>query len=120
MNHQEIFTKVATHLLKQNEKSMRLDETRCAYRGHAGRTCAVGFLIPDYLYHPDMEGGGVYDALVYSALVNFNLVDPDTSYVSGSRAALLSDLQGIHDRVSPSGWKHELERMADKYKLVMP
>lgn len=120
MDHQEIFTKVATHLLKQNEKSMLPYRTICAYRGEHGRTCAVGSLIPDHLYDPVMEGSGVYGGAVHSALVDLNLVDPDTRYMPGSRAALLSDLQGIHDQVDPLGWKHELERMADKYKLVMP
>lgn len=33
--------------------------TDCAYRGEAGRACAVGVFIPDDLYTPEMEGTAV-------------------------------------------------------------
>lgn len=46
MNAQEIFEKVAAHLLSQNAQA--LDKGgNCLYRDPSGKACAVGCLIPD-------------------------------------------------------------------------
>lgn len=53
---QEIFNKVAAHLLKQGRPAR--EEDRCRYRTTDGLSCAVGCLIPDELYSPSFEGSG--------------------------------------------------------------
>lgn len=54
MNHQEVFTKVATHLLKQGRRALFAEKNgfrSCAYRGDNGTKCAVGCLIKDEFIH---------------------------------------------------------------------
>ena len=51
---QEIFDKVAAHLLKQGRPAR--EEDCCRYRTTDGLSCAVGCLIPDELYSPSFEG----------------------------------------------------------------
>lgn len=57
MTNQEIFDKVATHLLSQGKRSA-LGGVGCAYRGDGGLQCAIGCLIPDELYRYELEGWG--------------------------------------------------------------
>ena len=54
MDTQTVVDKVLQHLWDQGECSY--NESGCAYRGANGTKCALGILIPDELYHPDMEG----------------------------------------------------------------
>jgi hypothetical protein len=61
MNEQEIFNTVVRHLGKQGVQS--LNEFECAYRTSDGLSCAAGCLIPDELYHSDIEGFIVGDML---------------------------------------------------------
>lgn len=60
MTAQEIFDKVFEHLVSQGRRSVRDMSHFCQYRlvldsGEVLK-CAVGCLIPDELYDPDMEG----------------------------------------------------------------
>ena len=57
MTNQQIFNKVAKHLLKQGRRAR--DGNGCAYRGENGTKCAVGCLIPDALYDDRLEGSSV-------------------------------------------------------------
>ena len=54
MNQQEIFNKVATHLIAQGKRSTGFGGA-CAYRGYDGTMCAAGCLIPDDEYKPEFE-----------------------------------------------------------------
>lgn len=100
MTGQEIFDKVAKHLLTQNAQSMGI--MGCAYRGDNGLQCAVGCLIPDELYRPEFEGKtahflgrGLQDTLW--GLENQGLVEA---------------LQHVHDRRPVSAWKDGLCNVA--------
>jgi hypothetical protein len=68
MTPQEIFDTVARHLFAQGERAGivvdydpdEFDEGfACRYRAPGGTVCAVGKLIPDDTYDPEMEGCGV-------------------------------------------------------------
>lgn len=105
MNKQEVFDKVATHLLTQMEKSS-IDEYGglCAYRGDRGTKCAIGCLIPDELYRLAFEGTTV-DGLLW---------DDDNCPIPGLDLDLtpfsyLRQLQDIHDTASPHEWFAALE-----------
>jgi len=52
---QEIFDTVATHLLKQNDKSLD-SYGECRYRAEDGNMCAVGCLIDTKHYTSGFEG----------------------------------------------------------------
>lgn len=120
MSMQEIFDKAATHLLRQNARSLIGGHTsRCAYRGQDGLKCAVGALIPDRFYFPEMEGGGVQsfevqDTLRYAGVLPLNHFEGQTSI------DLLVDLQCLHDRTPVVGWKMQLKDIAAEFGLHMP
>jgi hypothetical protein len=63
MNKQEIFDKVATHLFTQGERAMEFSKMysfeQCCYRTKDGHMCAVGCLITEEEYSPDLEGLGI-------------------------------------------------------------
>lgn len=108
MNRQEIFDKVATHLLTQMKKSS--DTVRCWYRSPEGLKCAIGCLIPDHLYNKSIEGCG-----------SFNLPVHILDYIGVKERSdryFLSNLQTIHDEEQPPMWKHRLKKFADYYNLV--
>ena len=63
MTRQESFNHICRNLIGATRPSVyrdfTIEETRCQYRGEDGAKCAVGWLIPDDLYHPHMEGKSV-------------------------------------------------------------
>ena len=69
MNQQEVFDKVVRHLLKQGERAIS-DNGRCAYNDSHGRKCAVGCLITDEAYNPDIEHRAADTTEVIWALKN--------------------------------------------------
>lgn len=64
----------------------------CAYRGRDGDKCAVGMLIPDALYHIEMEGVSVEPLIERDFFIDI-VEEPATASVSNA----LKDLQIIHD-----------------------
>lgn len=84
----------------------------CAYRGRAGRKCAVGWLIPDNLYSPSMEGLAATSrrAGLAAALEELNH-DLD----------LLVALQKAHDDShSPESMESKLRKTARLFGLSVP
>lgn len=122
MTMQKIFDKVYVHLIKQGAKSMRglpscPDLPVCAYRGYNGTSCAVGCLIPDEAYTPEMEGVGVRSGSVACLLMRAGvLADP----YDDRTLSFLGDLQGIHDGCPVPTWEGQLSRVASKYRLTVP
>lgn len=107
MNKQEVFDKVAAHLLQQKEKSMTMG--RCMYRSANGLKCAIGCLIPDDLYESSIENTPVYE-LPYFIIKHIGCEWEDLSF--------LSVLQKIHDCVEPEKWREELIKLAEEKDLV--
>ena len=106
---QEVFDKVAAHLLRQRSRSYR--KGGCAYRGKAGKMCAVGCLIADEHYRPSLEGSNLQSELVQAALKDSGInVTQDMKF-------MLEDLQTCHDYNEVSVWPQALRRIADHYKL---
>ena len=106
---QQVFDKVATHLLKQGKRSMleTRNEAICAYRGDQGVSCAVGCLIPDERYDPIIEGAGVSNARVQELL-------PEMEHVAHD---LLSSLQCMHDHCENNNFDVPLRIVACRYNL---
>ena len=107
MTPQRIFNKAARHLLKQNKKSEDFLSRRCMYRGPNGLKCAVGCLIPDSKYVPNMEDKTVY------MLINMNLAP---LYFT-EHFELLRNLQKIHDTCDVNAWRDSLQNLATMNKL---
>lgn len=89
MNHQEIFDKVWDHFivkrnppsLAEDTEALRSGAVQCLYRGPNGERCAIGLLIPDEVYTPNMEKASIGD-----------LIDSGTSHIPGEERAKLFDL----------------------------
>lgn len=138
---QEVFDKVAHHLLKQKARSMISSSTGgsqlCAYRGGQGLCCAVGFLIPENLYDMNMEGNGICDISTGANLLRKVLhdsgidvpvvVDSDSEHYDDwddcvHRDAtptlhLLKDLQELHDNQPVEVWWARLKEVALNHGL---
>lgn len=87
MTPQELINKVYSHLIKQGGPSQ--NNGSCAYRAPDGRQCAIGCLIPDELYSPEMEHNSLGVLLEIS---NFHL----PKFMQENQN-LLQALQNIHD-----------------------
>jgi hypothetical protein len=112
LSKQEIFDRVAVHLLTQNERSA--DEIFCKYRGPEGRMCAVGCLIPDEVYDIKMEGLATRSLIDHHPVIK-DLFEPDA-------LGMLGGLQNIHDHKNIREWKQALIDLATAnlldYKVV--
>ena len=109
MNAQEVFDKVATHLLTQNAKSMTTGAGRaCAYRGDNGTMCAAGCLIPDDKYKPEYE---------YNTICSLKNKFPETLEFWGEHFELAHKLQTVHDAYLVENWKEQLNAVAQLYDL---
>ena len=111
MTPQEIFDKVSTHLLNQNQRSVSFDsqgESYCAYRGNAGLTCAIGCLIEDCEYHPNMENCTVKRLILENEFLAKKF---------GQNIDLLVALQRVHDEFEIFEWANELKNIASNFNL---
>lgn len=119
MNKQEIFDYVSKHLLAQGRKSMIPDTVKergevCAYRSEDGASmCAVGCLIREEDYHPNIEGDNVGDSQEVQARLRNNNIDVDDELTM----SLLNSLQVIHDELDVHQWSHALRNLAEDCKL---
>jgi len=124
LNKQEVFDKVASHLLTQNARSVGIeyDEgvagettayTKCMYRGKNNMMCAAGCLIPDDVYNrtgmENMNWGAVSHAF-------FNELDKVID-VKGTQH-LVENLQDMHDIFEdPKEWPERLLGIAQRHGL---
>lgn len=136
MTNQEIFNKVYTHLYKQAQPALRhsdfIDGPACAYRGEDGAMCAVGCLIPDDVYTPEIEGVGVSRLVAREHLVDDTTANGLSTALerSGidvyddSTVGLLVELQGAHDLnlfdFGLAAWERKMHEIAAAYGLTVP
>ncbi len=114
LTSQTAFNKIANHLIEQGCPA--LDDCKCKYRltlleGKILK-CAIGCLIPDNLYHPDMEGKRVGTL--------FGTYPKLKELLNQVKYQLLFDLQDVHDSGIPENWKKQLIVTAGRYKLEIP
>lgn len=116
MTPQEIFNKVAAHLVKQGHRSMGVGDHSgdCQYRAANGDMCAVGCLIPEDKYSGVMEGIAVCD-------MGRAGYDFDIPAYFNDNLSLLNDLQFLHDTVrvwkTPETLIAALNEVANEYKF---
>lgn len=118
MSLQEIFDTVASHLLTQNQRSVGywvkcedseesfFNDTSCAYRGQNGLKCAVGVLISDQDYSPQIEGESIRCLM--------GTYQPNLDHL---KREVIRTLQFIHDNHSPKDWGAKLKHVAKTYNL---
>lgn len=120
MNWQEIFDTCSAHLIAQNEKSMNKHNGMCKYRieNKDGKMlkCAVGVFITDEQYNPVMESG--VTTLIEKINYNIPPFDKlDSTIFNDDNEEILRAIQRVHDNNEVEGWKPELIRVAQRYKL---
>jgi hypothetical protein len=130
-NDYEAFTAIKKHLLTQNQKSLDYFDA-CQYRGQTfvpfesdsfysqyvddinedngkfvptGLSCAVGILIKEDMYSPEIEGNSIDDNFVQEAITSSH---PDWDMNTKS-IIMLQVLQRIHDNSEPSTWNKYLQ-----------
>lgn len=89
---------VVKHLYSMKGQSMRKvnGAQSCAYRGRAGAKCAIGCMIPDDVYEPQMEGRNIASLLG-------KIGGPDRPIEAlvvlfeGINVQFILDLQVLHD-----------------------
>ena len=107
---QAVFDKVVKHLLTQNRRSK--GKRGCAYRGKDGAMCAVGCLISDKAYDPEIEGHSVYYLRVQENLAKSGVP------IYSKMKALLTNLQYLHDECPTDLWKTDLQNLAKQHNLT--
>ena len=82
-------------VVKKQPRSMDINYKRCAYRGADGAQCAIGCVIPDSLYDPNMEDGlnGIGTFLSGFETERQPLVE----FFKDIPVSALQELQSIHD-----------------------
>lgn len=125
MTQQEIFDKVAVHLLTQGRKSVtgRINN-HCMYRGIGNTKCAIGCLIPDKLYDFTLEGITVNSRPLLKVLIEAKVIDNDPALLNQIGGVIENEifisliaLQKIHDTTAPQDWKHNLNNYALRHGL---
>lgn len=112
MNAQEIFNKVATHLLTQNAQSKSgfgNSGPGCRYRNPEGLACAAGCLLTDE-EAALADGLGNWVQVVMSVAIDVSRYDDHTN--------LIQTLQSVHDRNSPHDWVKALAGVAEDHALA--
>lgn len=72
LDEKQIMRKVMKHFAKQKHRAMAQasapfeDSAVCRYRTEDGEMCAIGCLIPDDQYYPEIEGKSVDTSLIFS------------------------------------------------------
>lgn len=108
----DIINLVETKLLEQGAKSVQ-DGTEnfyigaCALRGANGMKCAIGWLIPDDVYTPDLDT--VEDpVLELISTGNYEKCFGEQFY---EKTEILQELQYVHDHIDPLRWSKEFKRI---------
>ena len=116
---QALFDHVAKHLLTQGQRSIA--GKQCRYRAYttAGTladtlSCAVGCLITDQNYTPELEDKGPGNPKVRVAVEASIGRIPDAREVD-----MLHSLQACHDQHGPDGWPSKLADIARSHHLSL-
>lgn len=123
MTKQEMFDKVAEHLLKQGGPAWDDKDGACKYRAPNGRKCAAGCLIPDNMYRKEWEGSAA-DCLRdrddrYPLDKLFNGMFARTLQNAHDDAVLYTSADGTvnSDADWLVEWKSNMRRIADSHNL---
>ena len=111
---QEVYDSIVYPLLAQNARATGEDGVRCLYRAPDGRRCAIGWIMPDSVYHKTLEFMGVQD--IAPQLVNTNYADAFGRFLY-RHMDMLRDFQEMHDARAPQEWPHYMRRIAQHYNL---
>lgn len=98
MSIKKLLDFVEQKLLEQGRPSIN-DDGSCLYRHSDGLKCGIGFLIPDALYCPSMEG---ITAAAINSKVHEHIRAEYSFPAEFNLSRLLDDVQDVHDNHSGS------------------
>ncbi|WP_321794177.1 hypothetical protein [Caballeronia sp. J97] len=118
LSPKEIYERVSEHLLRQRAVSED-DNGSCRLRSPEGRKCAIGSLVRDDQYEPELEGVGISyyrharDGQLLRALFasNVNAYDPNI-------IDLLIELEEVHDYADIDEWPELLAALGKRHAFV--
>lgn len=112
MKRQEIFDAVLTHIRAQKKRAYDSVMGTCCYRGEGGTSCAIGCLLTDEEYAPNLEGKSACELALHGRLPG--RLRPKQN------ALFLEALQSAHDDFLEYGlleWEAEMSVLATQYNL---
>lgn len=113
-DNQQAFDLVVKHLNKQRRRAQN-ENGSCRYRASDGKKCAVGCLIPDSLYSPDIEGKGIWELIEDSG---FSTYYPALAeHFKNVDVKMLDDLQVMHDNFPVEDWSWHYSNYSMRYGL---
>lgn len=89
---QELFDRIIDHFIKQGHRAMNEAED-CIYRGPNGDMCAIGCLISDEAYTPDLETKPAFAKSVQAAL-------KASGIETEGRVKFFEEMQFAHDHAT--------------------
>jgi hypothetical protein len=114
----DIYERVRSHLLTQQAVSE--DENgSCRLRSGEGRKCAIGSLVADTVYQPEIEGIGISyyrhakDGSLLRALYASEVNAYDPAIVE-----LLIELEEVHDDFGVEEWPNLLAQVGKRHAFV--
>ena len=111
MENQELFDRVATHLLAQGVQCRALDGGCIFYYGYHGHRCAIGCLIPPDRYDPSFEGVVVNSRKPVAEQLR------SAAGLGPENTDLARELQLVHDVDEPKHWVIALRSVAQRFGL---
>lgn len=118
LNTKEIYERVSAHLLTQQAVSEDENGT-CRLHGDNGRQCAIGSLIHDEVYRPEIEGVGIsyYQNTCDGALLQA-LYASDVNVYDETIIELLTELEEVHDNAQVDEWPALLTMIGRRHALI--
>ncbi|BAO85169.1 hypothetical protein [Caballeronia cordobensis] len=118
LSPKDIYERVSEHLLTQRAVSED-DNGSCRLRSPEGRKCAIGSLVRDDVYRPELEGVGIsyyrhaQDGTLLRALYasQVNAYDPNI-------IDLLIELEEVHDYADIDEWPELLAALGKRHAFV--
>ncbi|SAL56860.1 hypothetical protein AWB74_02620 [Caballeronia arvi] len=118
LSPKDIYERVSEHLLTQRAVSED-DNGSCRLRSPEGRKCAIGSLVRDDVYRPELEGVGIsyyrhaQDGKLLRALYasHVNAYDPNI-------IDLLIELEEVHDYADIESWPELLAALGKRHAFV--
>ena len=118
LSPKDIYERVSSHLLAQRAVSED-DNGSCRLRSPEGHKCAIGSLVRDELYEPELEGVGIsyyrhaQDGKLLQALYRSSVNAYDPNIID-----LLIELEQVHDDADVEEWPHLLAALGRRHAFV--
>jgi hypothetical protein len=109
----ELFDKIKSHLLTQKIKSVD-SAGICKYRDDFGNKCALGCLLTDDMYSPNLEGISLAHSPELRSILE-PLIGVEGSEEFNNNLKMLTSLQIIHDEVGIDHWIEHINEVKRLY-----